>query len=122
METGDPGILIEVPISALEHYSYCPRQCALIHLEQVFEENVFTIRGRLAHERVEEGEESLASGVRVVRSVPLWSQRLGLRGIADVVELRPEAPYPVEYKVGKRKGGHADWQRASICAVPLHHP
>jgi hypothetical protein len=43
------------PISAIEHYSYCARQYALIHVEQVFEENVFTIRGRLAHERVEHG-------------------------------------------------------------------
>jgi CRISPR-associated exonuclease Cas4 len=112
----DPEASIEVPISAIEHYSYCPRQCALIHVEQVFEENVFTIRGRLAHERVEQGEETSASGVRVFRDVPLWSERLGLRGKADVVEMRPEGPYPVEYKVGKRHGAHADLQ---LCAQAL---
>jgi CRISPR-associated exonuclease Cas4 len=116
MDTIDSGAPREVPISAIEHFSYCARQCALIHIEQVFEENVFTIRGRLAHERVEAGEEGLSSGVRIVRSVPLWSERLGLRGVADVVELRPEGPYPVEYKVGKRHGPHADLQ---LCAQAL---
>ncbi len=110
------GELLEVPISAIEHFSYCPRQCALIHIEQVFEENVFTIRGRLAHERIEAGEDTLSSGVRVVRSAPLWSERLGLRGVADAVELRPSGPYPVEYKVGRRRGRHADLQ---LCAQAL---
>ncbi|HUY20352.1 MAG TPA: CRISPR-associated protein Cas4 [Candidatus Binataceae bacterium] len=112
----DAETLLEVPISAIEHYSYCPRQCALIHVEQVFEENVFTIRGRLAHERVEQGKETLASGMRVLRDVPLWSERLGLRGKADVIEMRPQGPYPVEYKVGKRHGMHADLQ---LCAQAL---
>src|SRR5690348_8262328 len=83
MNTNSAGGLIEVQISAIEHFSYCARQCALIHVEQVFEENVFTIRGRLAHERVEAGEEALSFGVRIVRAVPLWSERLGLRGVAD---------------------------------------
>ena len=46
-----------VPISALEHFSYCPRQCALIHVEQTFDENVFTVRGHLAHERTDAGQE-----------------------------------------------------------------
>ncbi|HEY8489746.1 MAG TPA: Dna2/Cas4 domain-containing protein, partial [Dehalococcoidia bacterium] len=95
---------VEVPIGALEHYSYCPRQCALIHVEQTFDENQFTIRGRLAHERVDRGGETERGDVRVLRGVPLWSDRLRLRGRADVVELRPEGPYPVEYKVGRRRG------------------
>jgi CRISPR-associated exonuclease Cas4 len=106
----------EVPISAIEHYSYCPRQCALIHIEQTYEENVFTIRGSLAHERVDLGDESVARGVRVLRSIPLWSQRLSLRGKADLVEFRPEGPYPVEYKVGRRVREHADLQ---LCAQAL---
>ena len=105
-----------VPISALEHWSYCPRQCALIHVEQTYEENVFTIRGRLAHERTDAGEETSERGVRAVRSVALWSERLGLRGKADIVELRPEGPYPVEMKVGRRHGAHADLQ---LCAQAL---
>jgi CRISPR-associated exonuclease Cas4 len=107
---------LEVPISALEHYSYCPRQCALIHVEQTFDENVFTIRGLLAHERVEGGEDTVSRSVRTVRGIPLWSERYGLRGKADLVEFRGEGPYPVEYKVGRRRGDHADLQ---LCAQAL---
>ncbi|TAK37027.1 MAG: CRISPR-associated protein Cas4 [Chloroflexota bacterium] len=107
---------IEVLISAIEHFSYCPRQCALIHVEQVFEDNVFTVRGQLAHERVDEGDEGVAQGVRVARGIALWSRRLGLFGKADLVEFRPEGPYPVEYKVGRRHGPHADLQ---LCAQAL---
>lgn len=107
---------IEVPISAIEHYSYCPRQCALIHVEQTYEENLFTLRGRIAHERVDSGVDSAARGVRAVRGIPLWSERLGLRGKADLVELRAAGPYPVEYKVGRRHGVHAELQ---LCAQAL---
>jgi CRISPR-associated exonuclease Cas4 len=62
----------EVLISAIEHYSYCPRQCGLIHLERVFDENVFTLRGRRAHERAHEAVSRQENGVRVerVRSHP----------------------------------------------------
>lgn len=107
---------LDVAISAIEHYSYCPRQCALIHVEQTYEENVFTVRGQLAHERVDTAEPSTERGVRTLRAIPLWSERLGLRGKADLVELRPEGPYPVEYKVGRRRGAHADLQ---LCAQAL---
>lgn len=106
-----------MPISAIEHFSYCPRQCALIHVEQTFEENVFTVRGRISHERVDSGETENRPGVRVLRGLPLWSKRLGLRGRADVVELRPGSPpFPVEYKVGRRRPPHADLQ---LCAQAL---
>jgi CRISPR-associated exonuclease Cas4 len=108
--------VIEVPVSAIEHYSYCPRQCALIHVEQTFEENLFTVRGRLAHERVDSGDDSASGDVRVARGVPLWSERLGLRGKADVVEFRAEGPYPIEYKSGRRLGPHAHFQ---LCAQAL---
>ncbi len=108
---------VEVPISALEHWSFCPRQCGLIHVEQTFDENLYTMRGRLAHERVDTGEATYTpAGVRVLRAVTLWSERLGLRGKSDVVELRPEGPYPVEYKVGRRHGIHADLQ---LCGQAL---
>jgi CRISPR-associated exonuclease Cas4 len=107
---------IEVQISAIEHYSYCPRQCALIHVEQTFDENLFTIRGRLAHERVHTPDDEVRQGVRLARAVPLWSERYGLRGKADLVEFREEGPYPVEYKVGRRHGVHADLQ---LCAQAL---
>lgn len=113
----DEGEVLDVPISAIEHYSYCPRQCALIHVEQTFEENVYTIRGHLAHRRVDAGEVETRPGIRVLRGVPLWSERLGLRGKADVVELRPgESPFPVEYKVGRRRPPHADLQ---LCAQAM---
>ena len=46
----------EVTLSALEHWSYCPRQCALIAIEQVWDENQFTIRGTVAHEKVDSGD------------------------------------------------------------------
>ncbi|MDA8216270.1 MAG: CRISPR-associated protein Cas4 [Dehalococcoidales bacterium] len=107
---------VEVLVSAIEHYSYCPRQCALIHLEQTFEENLFTVRGRLAHERVDSGDDAASRGVPTARSVPVWSWRLGLYGMADLIEFRPEGPYPVEYKSGRRKGVHADLQ---LCAQAL---
>lgn len=93
-----------IMLSALQHYSYCPRQCALIHQEQIFEDNVFTIRGHLAHERVDSGESGMEYGVRVERALPLFSERYGLVGKADVVEfLADGTPYPVEYKQGKRQ-------------------
>jgi len=103
-----------IMISALEHWSYCPRQCGLIHLEQTFTDNVYTIRGHHAHERThDEGSESTGD-VRVVRALPLWSHELGLVGKADVVEFRGEQPYPIEYKVGRRhRWGHEDIQLAA---------
>ena len=94
---------LEVLISAIEHYAYCPRQCALIHVEQTFDENLFTMRGRLAHARADSGEITSEDSVRVVRGVPLWSEALGLRGRADVVEFQRDGPYPVEYKSGGRR-------------------
>ncbi len=106
----------QVLISALEHYSYCPRQCALIHLERTFDENEFTVRGRMAHEQVhQEGQESTGD-VRVVRGMTLWSHKLGLLGKADVVEFREDGPYPVEYKVGRYRGTHAELQ---LCAQAI---
>jgi CRISPR-associated exonuclease Cas4 len=107
---------IVVPISAIEHFSYCPRQCALIHVEQTFEENLFTMRGQRAHERVHSGEESRLGEVRVLRGIPLWSEGLGLRGKSDAVEFGADGVYPVEYKAGRRRGIHADLQ---LCAQAL---
>jgi len=111
--------LRSVPISALQHYSYCPRQCALIHQEQSFDDNEYTLRGHRAHRRVDSGEISVEAGVRVMRALPLHSERLGLVGKADVVEFLPDGrPYPVEYKQGKRhRRDHDDIQLAAqaIC-------
>lgn len=106
-----------VMLSALEHYSYCPRQCALIHIEQTFEENLFTLRGRAVHEQVDEPEWTVEKGVRVERALPLWSHRLGLVGRADVVEFHGSTPYPVEYKHGpRREKEHDDLQ---LCAQAM---
>lgn len=97
---GDEELVL---ISAIEHWSYCPRQCALIHLEQTYDENIFTLRGNRAHERVHSEAAGTDDGVRVVRGLPLWSERLGLIGKSDLVEWHGETPYPIEYKVGKQR-------------------
>jgi len=106
-----------IMISALEHWSYCPRQCALIHVEQTFDENLYTLRGQAVHKRVDEPESEIVDGVRVERAVPLWSKQLGLIGRADVVEFHGEVPYPVEYKHGpRREQEHDDLQ---LCAQAI---
>ena len=91
-------------LSALQHWSYCPRQCALIHQEQAFDENVFTMRGNAAHERVDKPGHETFEGVRSERALPVWSDQLGLIGKCDVVEFHPDGSiYPVEYKHGKKR-------------------
>ncbi len=95
--------LDQVPLSALQHWHYCPRQCGLIHLEQVFDENVHTLRGQAVHAKVDKPGVETAKGVRVERALPLWDDALGLVGKSDVVEFLPGGvPYPVEYKHGSR--------------------
>lgn len=106
-----------VMISALEHWSYCPRQCALIHLEQTYDENIFTLRGNRAHDRAHSESAGTEDGVRVVRGMPLWSDRLGLIGKADIVEWQGDVPFPVEYKVGKKRAwGH---EVVQLCAQAI---
>ena len=95
--------LDQIPLSALQHWHYCPRQCGLIHLEQVFDENVHTLRGQAVHAKVDKPGVETAKGVRVERAMPLWQDELGLVGKADVVEfLAGGVAYPVEYKHGSR--------------------
>ncbi len=106
-----------IMISAVEHWSYCPRQCALIHVEQTFDENLYTLRGQAVHKRVVTPETAVQQDVRVERALPLWSKRLGLIGKADVVEFYGEVPYPVEYKHGpRREHVHDDLQ---LCAQAM---
>lgn len=104
-----------VPLSALQHWSYCPRQCGLIHLEQAFEDNIHTARGQAVHHLVDEPGYEMQAGVKVERSLPLWSERLGLIGKADLVELHPDGTvFPVEFKHGrKRRKLHDDLQLAA---------
>lgn len=98
MESPDP-----IPLSALQHWRYCPRQCALIHLEQAFEDNIHTLRGQAVHARADQPGVEVRAGLRVERALPVFSDRLGLIGKADVVEFLPDGtPYPVEYKHGAR--------------------
>ncbi len=90
-------------MSALQHWCYCPRQCGLIHLEQVFDDNIHTLRGQAVHARTDQPGVETAKGVRVERALPLWHDALGLIGKSDVVEFLPDGtPYPVEYKHGSR--------------------
>ena len=113
-----------LPISALQHLVFCERQCALIHVEQAWDENRFTAEGRVMHERVhEEGEESRGK-VRVARGVSLRSLRLGLIGKADVVEFHRGdggvwLPFPVEHKRGKPKPDESDRIQLSAQALCL---
>lgn len=104
-----------VPISALQHWSYCPRQCALIHVERAFLENVHTLRGRAVHREVDRPRIEVLPGRRVERAMPLWCDSLGLVGQADVVEFLPDGtPYPVEYKHGgQRRQRHDELQLAA---------
>jgi len=103
-----------VMISALEHWSYCPRQCGLIHLESTYDENLFTLRGQRLHKNVDEAGDVQEDGVRRVRALPLYSDVLGLTGRADLVEFPDGVPYPVEYKSGSRRP-HAH-EALQLCA------
>jgi len=111
-----------LPISALQHYVFCRRQAALIHIERAWEENRLTAEGALLHRRVESEETGWRSGTVEWRGVELVSRRLGLIGKADVVEVRGagtdlERIVPVEYKRGKAKPHDAD--RIQVAAQAL---
>ena len=110
-----------IPISALQHYLYCPRQCALIHLEQIWTENVYTAEGRQLHEKAHSNESESRGDCKTVAGLLLSSRALGLTGQADVVEFHRTAsgwqPYPVEFKRGRPKSMAAD--RIQLCAQAM---
>lgn len=111
-----------IPLSALQHYLFCPRQCALIHVEQFWAENRFTAEGRVLHEATAVAGTEKRRGVRVVTAMPLASRRLGVSGIADLVEMHQNGdgrwrPFPVEYKRGKPKAHRAD--EVQLCAQAM---
>ncbi len=119
----EPDLL---PLSALQHICFCERQCALIHVEQVWLENRFTAEGRIMHERVDTGKSEKRKDTRIAFSVSLRSLRMGLVGKADVVEFhRKESPtgkkiwvpFPVEYKRGRPKKDNCD--KIQLCAQAL---
>lgn len=118
------------PISALQHWIFCPRQCGLIHLEQLWDENRLTAQGRQLHERVHEADDENRPGVRIVRGLRIHSFRLGLVGQADVVEFHQRQtgielagadglwqPFPVEYKRGRPKPDRCD--EVQLCAQAM---
>jgi CRISPR-associated exonuclease Cas4 len=123
-------------LSGIQHIAFCERQWALIHIEQAWDENVRTMEGKHLHERADDPfENETRKDIRVVRAMPVISNRLGLRGIADVVEfLRTDEPsegvtirlknrkgrwrpYPVEYKRGRPKRDDRD--AVQLCAQAM---
>ena len=114
-----------LPLSGLQHLLFCERQCALIHIEQVWAENLFTAEGRIMHERVHDAERESRGDVRIEYGMPLRSLRLGLIAKADVVEFHRNTehpddvwrPFPVEYKRGKPKKDNSD--KVQLCAQAL---
>ncbi|MEO8402603.1 MAG: CRISPR-associated protein Cas4 [Gammaproteobacteria bacterium] len=107
-------------LSALQHYAYCPRQCALIHVEQAWSENVLTAEGRLLHERVDTGDSEQRGNIRTERGVTVISHRLRITGKLDLLEVEGKPPrnyFPVEYKRGKPKV--ESWDRVQLCAQAL---
>jgi len=124
-----------LPLSGLQHLAFCERQWALIHVEQAWDENSLTARGRVLHNRVHEQTEETRHELLITRGLPVRSLRLGLSGKADVVEFKRAAddalttateipdksglwtPEPVEYKRGRAKRDPCD--RVQLCAQAL---
>lgn len=107
-----------VALSALQHWLYCPRQCALIHLERQWSDNRFTAEGNAMHERAHDGPNELREGSRIGRGQPVRSSRLGLVGQCDVVEFGADGSVtPIEYKRGKPKAHRAD--EVQLCAQAI---
>ena len=113
-----------IPIGALQHYIFCPRQCALIHVEGAWQENLFTTRGAILHEKVDTDTYETRGTLRTVRGLRIHSQRLGIVGRADVVEFRapavaggPEEVMPVEFKAGEPKEDISD--KGQLCAQAM---
>jgi CRISPR-associated exonuclease Cas4 len=110
-----------IQLSAIQHYAYCPRQCALIHLDMAWSENLYTAEGRLLHAKADSGAVEIRGDVQTVTGLRLRSERLGVSGKADVVEFhRREGvwlPFPVEYKRGRPKRHDSD--RLQLCMQAL---
>ena len=111
-----------LPVSALQHLLFCERQCALIHIEQAWSENLFTAQGRILHEKVHSETAERRKDIRVEYGMPLRSLRIGLAGKADVIEFHRRQdgswqPFPVEYKRGRKKPDNRD--NVQLCAQAL---
>ncbi|RMJ05462.1 PD-(D/E)XK nuclease superfamily protein [Marinobacter litoralis] len=108
-----------IPLSALQHFAFCPRQCALIHNEQAWAENWLTAQGQVLHQRVDRGEPETRKGIRYERGVLVSAESLGITGKLDLVEieLSTGSMKPVEYKRGRPK--RDNWDRIQLCAQGL---
>jgi len=114
-----------LPLSGLQHLLFCERQCALIHIEQVWAENLLTAEGRIMHERVHDADRESRGDIRIEYGMPLRSLRLGLIAKADVVEFHRDTehsneiwrPFPIEYKRGKSKKDNSD--KVQLCAQAM---
>lgn len=129
-----------LPLSGIQHFLFCRRQWALIHVERQWQENVLTAEGRIMHRRADNASITEARPGKVVsRALPVASYSLGLSGICDVVEFIPSPPasleggsqkgiklpkrdgfwqpVPVEYKHGKEKKDQSD--AAQLCAQAI---
>lgn len=127
---GEPDEFL-FPLSAISHYAFCPRRCALIHLERAWTENFFTASGRDLHDKVDAGGSESRRERRFARSLRLVSRELGVNGIADVVEFHRDdengaqvldwqgrwTPYPVEYKWGTAK--NEEPYKRQLCAQAM---
>lgn len=120
-----PGAAPQVPLSAIEHYAYCPRQAGLILLEDGYEDDANTTRGTLLHQRVHDPGQERRGPVRTLRALPVWHDGLGIAGVCDLVEMHANGRVvPVEYKVGRYvPGGPADVQVAAqaLCLEAMFH-
>lgn len=123
-------------LSGIQHYYYCPRQWALIHMEQQWEDNTRTFGGTLMHEKADDPYVKESRGTSLIsRSMPLVSNKLKIRGIADVVEFQKNREntdgiaiqhkrgkwrvYPVEYKFGEPKTDERDFLQLCAQAICL---
>jgi CRISPR-associated exonuclease Cas4 len=119
--TGEGVDAEPIPLSALQHLLFCPRQCALIHVERQWAENHLTAEGRILHEASDVPAGVSRRDLRIARAMPIASKALGIAGITDVVELHRRGegwqPFPVEYKRGRSKAHRAD--EVQLCAQAL---
>ena len=109
-------------LSGIQHFAFCRRQWALIHIEMQWKENLRTVEGRILHENVHNPEMNEKRGnVIVVRAMPVHSRKMGVSGECDVVEFHKSdkgahingregvyMPVPVEYKRGEPKSDNID--------------
>lgn len=107
-----------VPISAISHHLYCPRQNSLIHVEGIFEENHLTVSGNIGHSFIDQERSVADHGLRKETSLRVYSDKFGIQGIADIIEFPKEKPpFPIDYKNGRI----SKWtnQEAQLCAVAI---